>query len=384
MAEAPPIYPGYPGGSKSRVNRAGDKLRVGALEQEDLAVVEEWRAAHRAVLNTFQAILRNRTRNTDITVAQRHKRKRTISDKLQRLPGMQLSRMDDVAGCRLIFSSIRELHEFRSQFHAAHFDHVRRNDLDKYDYIKHPKVNRSQFHAAHFDHVRRNDLDKYDYIKHPKVTGYRGIHDVYEYNGRSNVGKGLAGLYVEIQYRTLVQHAWATAVELIGFVTESQPKFQQGDRRYENAMALASEILARAFEKSKGPFPDEDDRELVRRFSALDQEIGLLRTLRGLNAADKAVTENRNAILIFSAAGDLEVQTYRDATNALQALFNLEKQHPDRDVVLVRADTNDEVRLAFKNYFSDAKDFIRLVENGCAKLSATRRVSRRILKARHR
>ena len=355
MAEAPPIYPGYPGGSKSRVNRAGDKLRVGALEQEDLAVVEEWRAAHRAILNTFQAILRNRTRNTDITVAQRHKRKRTISDKLQRLPGMQLSRMDDVAGCRLIFSSIRELHEFRSQFHAAHFDHV-----------------------------RRNDLDKYDYIKHPKVTGYRGIHDVYEYNVRSNVGKGLAGLYVEIQYRTLVQHAWATAVELIGFVTESQPKFQQGDRRYENAMALASEILARAFEKSKGPFPDEDDRELVRRFSALDQEIGLLRTLRGLNAADKAVTENRNAILIFSAAGDLEVQTYRDATNALQALFNLEKQHPDRDVVLVRADTNDEVRLAFKNYFSDAKDFIRLVENGCAKLSATRRVSRRILKARHR
>lgn len=345
----------YPGGSKSRVNRAGDSVRMGNPSEEDLRVIEEWRAAHRAVLNTFQAILRNRTRGTNIAVAQRHKRKRTIFDKLQRLPGMRLARMDDVAGCRLIFRTLRELYEFRARFHKARFNHV-----------------------------RRNDLDKYDYIKAPKPTGYRGIHDVYEYDVQSDIGKALAGLYVEIQYRTLVQHAWATAVELIGFVTESQPKFQQGDKRYENAMALASEILARASENTKGPFPDLSDRELVRRFLALDNEIGLLRTLRGLNAADKAVTENRNAILMFSAAGDLEVQTYRDATDAIRTLFELEKRHVDRDIVLVRADTSDEVRLAFRNYFSDARDFIKLIENGCAKLSSAGKPERRPLKMRRK
>jgi len=42
---------------------------------------------------------------------------------------------------------------------------------------------------------------------------------------------------------------------------------------------------------------------------------------------------------------------------------------PDCDMVLVRADTGDEVRLAFKNYFSDATDFIRLVEAGCQALT---------------
>ena len=330
----------FPGGSKSRVNRAGENVRAGTATPEDASVIETWRAAHRGVLNTFQAILRNRTRGTDISVAQRHKRKRTIFDKLRRQPRMQLARMDDVAGCRLIFKNVEALYAFREDF------------LD-----------------ARFNHKRRNDLDKYDYITSPKRTGYRGIHDVYEYDVRSEVGKPLAGLYVEIQYRTLVQHAWATAVELIGFVTHSQPKFQEGDKRYETAMALASEILARAFEKSIGPYPDLDDGEVIRRFVALDQELGLLRTLRGLNAADKAVTENRNAILIFTAAGDLEVQTFRDATDALQALFALEKTYPDRDIVLVRADTSDDVRLAFKNYFSDARDFIGLVEDGCAKLS---------------
>jgi len=268
---------------------------------------------------------------------------------------MQLSRMDDIAGCRLIFRNVKELYAFRSQFHTARFNHK-----------------------------RRNDLDKYDYIKTPKRTGYRGVHDVYEYDVRSDVGRALAGLYVEIQYRTLVQHAWATAVELIGFVTESQPKFQAGDRRYEQAMALASEVLARAFEDRKGPFPILEDREVVKQFLRLDRELGLVRTLRGLNAADKAVTENRNAILIFDTLGGLEVRSYRDATEALQALFGLEKQYPDRDIVLVRADTSDEVRIAFKNYFSDARDFIKLVEEGCAKLSHVTQLQRKPVRSRRR
>ena len=98
-----PLVKAFPGGSKSRVNRAGDSARNSSASLDDLSVIDEWRSAHRPVLNTFQAILRNRTRGKDITVAQRHKRKRTIFDKLLRLPRMELSRMDDVAGCRLIF-----------------------------------------------------------------------------------------------------------------------------------------------------------------------------------------------------------------------------------------------------------------------------------------
>lgn len=333
------IAPTFPGGSKSRVNRAGDNVRKGIASSEDLHVIDEWRAAHRGVLNTFQAILRNRTRGTGITVAQRHKRKRTIFDKLLRLPQMQLSRMDDVAGCRLIFKNLKALNSFRADFHRARFNHE-----------------------------RRNDLNKYDYIKHPKETGYRGIHDVYEYDVNSAVGQRLAGLYVEIQYRTLVQHAWSTAVEVIGFITESQPKFQKGDKRYEHAMALASEILSRTHEGLKGPYPHVPDRELTAAFLALDKELGLLRTLRGLNTAKREVSAKRNAILIFSSTGELEVRSFRDAPDALRALFLLEREMPDRDIVLVRADTSDEVRLAFRNYFSDAREFIRLLESGCSKL----------------
>lgn len=252
---------------------------------------------------------------------------------------MQLARMDDIAGCRLIFKNIDELNKFRSNFHNARFNHE-----------------------------RRNTTDKYDYIQTPKNTGYRGIHDVYTYDVNSIAGKSSTGLYIEIQYRTLVQHAWATAVEVVGFITASQPKFQKGDKRYEYAMALASEVLARAHENLKGPFPNKNDREVLAEFLELDNELQLLQTLRGLNQAKSEVTDKKNTILIFSETGDLEIRSYRYATDALRALLELEKKFPKNDIVLVRADTSEDVRLAFRNYFSDAREFIRLIDSACTKL----------------
>ncbi|PIQ99966.1 MAG: (p)ppGpp synthetase [Nitrospinae bacterium CG11_big_fil_rev_8_21_14_0_20_45_15] len=330
----------FPGGSKSRVNKAGNNVRNKQPSPEDWMVIEEWRAAHRAVLNTFQASLRGRTRSTKIVVAQRHKRKSTIVGKLDRLPEMQLARMDDVAGFRLIFPSINDLCLFRQKFHKAKFKHR-----------------------------LRNEIDKYDYIKCPKQTGYRGIHDVYEYDVNSEVGRPLKGLLVEVQYRTFIQHSWATAVEIIGFITESQPKFEQGDSRYQNAMALCSEIIARSHEDSNGPFPELEDKVLVEEFLEVEKELSLLKTLRSLRAVKEQATVNRNAILIFSKFKKLEIRTYPLATDALRDLFKLEKEMPENDIVLVKADKSEDIRLAFKNYFSDVNDFVKLIEKGCQDLS---------------
>ena len=134
-------------------------------------------------------------------------------------------------------------------------------------------------------------------------------------------------------------------------------------------MKMASEILARAHEDMKGPLPEIDVRSLVANFLAAEKDLGLLQMLRGLNSVDKIISAKRNAILIISEGKPLEVKQYRDAPDALRALFELEKEMPDRDIVLVRADTSEDVRLAFKNYFSDARDFLGLIDDGCARLS---------------
>lgn len=332
----------FPGGSKSRVNRAGQALANGRASHEDNRVFEEWRAAHRGVLNTFQAILRTRARGHEITVAQRHKRRATILDKLHRHEGMALARMDDVAGCRLIFRDIDALVQFRDSMHKARFRHS-----------------------------LRNQKDKYDYIKSPKATGYRGIHDVYEYDVNSRAGEALRGLLVEIQYRTLIQHSWATAVEVIGLITKSQPKFERGDSRYTEAMAYASEILARVHENRRGPFPDMSDRSVVAAFRRLDRDLKLLTLLRGVRAADTTLTRGGDVILIFNEDGSLEVHSFASSPLALFELFRLEKKLDQKDIVLVRGATSHDVRLAYQNYFGDTSDFIQLVTDACDSLSHT-------------
>ncbi len=246
--------------------------------------------------------------------------------------------MDDVAGCRLIFPSLAELYEFRGSIHNAHFNHI-----------------------------LKNDLDKYDYLKRPKETGYRGVHDVYSYDANSEHGRPYKGLLIELQYRTFHQHAWATAVEVVGLITKSQPKFQQGDKRYEEALSLASEIIARAFESAFSCHSTLTNEELVVRFLDLDAKIGMMGMLRALNSADSEVSEKKNVILIFGDES-LETRTYRDATDALRELFRLEKERPGHDIVLVRADSAEEVRIAFRNYFTDAREFVHLIDRGCEML----------------
>jgi putative GTP pyrophosphokinase len=151
-----------PWGSKENINRAGESLRKGEVDEKEAMVLEAWRNAHNYILNTFQAILRQRTRGKGIVVAQRLKRRTTIVDKLSRENSMRLARMDDIAGCRLIFPDYRSLDLFRAAFHRATFKHKRKN---------HPF--------------------KYHYIKQPRASGYRGIHDIYEYNTTSPTGARL-------------------------------------------------------------------------------------------------------------------------------------------------------------------------------------------------
>jgi len=226
-------------------------------------------------------------------------------------------------------------------------------------------------HQARFKHTLKNEPDKYDYISHPKNTGYRGIHDVYEYNVNSDAGKNLKGLLVELQYRTLIQHSWATAVEVIGLITKSQPKFERGDTRFTEAMSYASEILARAHENIVGPYPDINSRQLVFEFKKLDRELRLLQTLQGVRVADQILTKGGDIILSFKENGTLEVRSFSSAPAALLELFSLEEHAHNDDIVLVRGASSHDVRIAYQNYFGDTNDFIQLVNDGCRKLATS-------------
>ncbi len=331
--------------SRGRVNHAGRAIRRDESSYEDHVVVENFRRSHSHILNAFQASLRSRARNKDVTVAQRLKRKYTIYDKLKRRPNFSLTEMQDIAGCRLIFKNTNDLYDFRASYLSARFNHVL---------------------------LTQND--RFDYMTSPKSDGYRGLHDVYEYKASRISGSPWNKLRIELQYRTIYQHAWATAVEVAGLLTDNEHKFGRAAAEYEEFFCLASEMIARTFEASNSCRPDVSLRELVSRFHEVDREIGLLNLFRQYNRVAPSVYGiDRNAILIFNKRADPEKRTemlrfssFSDAVKKLGELehANFAKEDP-YDVVLVRSVTgtsSGSIESAFRNYFADTREFVSYIE----------------------
>jgi putative GTP pyrophosphokinase len=158
----------------------------------------------------------------------------------------------------------------------------------------------------------------------------------------------------------------------VGFVTTHQPKFNRGDDAHIQFFRLASEIIARAYENNYSCFADLSDQQLVAMFTALDRQINLMSTLRNLHRVDKEVANKKVCILMFSERG-LDVRVYSDMSEATRALFQLEQEDPIPDIVLVRANTWQEIRSAYRNYFSDAHDFVGLIDAGLDALGRTER-----------
>ncbi|MFM7631157.1 MAG: hypothetical protein ACKO43_05030, partial [Alphaproteobacteria bacterium] len=76
--------------SKARIDLAGNNIRNNCAQDEDIKIIENWRASHNHILNSWQATLRNRISklNYNVVFAQRLKRRKTIYDKLIREPSM--------------------------------------------------------------------------------------------------------------------------------------------------------------------------------------------------------------------------------------------------------------------------------------------------------
>lgn len=332
--------------SSSRIKTAGKRLRDETASLDDVLALENWRASHAYVLNIFQTNLRNRARGRDVTVAQRLKRRPTILDKLKREPTMQLNTMHDIAGCRLIFDNQSSLLEFRSKLREGRSSHI----------------------------IKYREEDRYNYLDRPKPSGYRGIHDVYEYKVVNSTGEKWNGLHVEIQSRTIYQHAWATAVEAADLVTSSRIKFSRAEQEYEDFFRFCSEIIARVFEGSRSCLQNLSDTDIVNGFRHLENQTGLLVTLRNLKKSSSSLRLKTNSILIFrtTAKDDespLKIETFETVNKAVERYNHLEKEMSGvADIVLVRAENADNIRDAFRNYFSDVHDFLSYMDFGLARL----------------
>lgn len=317
--------------SKGSIERAGKAMAQCRATEEDERIVQYWRDCHAYVLNTFQGTLRRWIRDSPYVLVQRLKRLNTVRDKLQTGRSKDIASMHDLAGCRIIFPSVHDLHAYRKEFH-------------------------SKTRAQH-EYVSK---DRYDYLTNPKPTGYRGMHDVFRYKVGAGPGDAWNGLRVEIQYRTQAQHAWATAVEISDLIDHSRVKFVRGsDLERERLFVLASEHIARNAEGMRGAVPNISDSELLSELQSIEQSLGVFSRLRAVSASEVLVPNSKNLVLTFS--DQLTIDGFRSARQAMEQRNYIELFEPDKDVVYIRAEKPSEVANAFRNYFRDAKAFISLL-----------------------
>jgi hypothetical protein len=195
--------------SGSQVKKAGSTIRKfmrGDHNDVDrvfaaIDLMEAWRRAHYTPLVTANNGLRSRARTVGVTaeITQRLKRRQTILEKLRREPTLDLSRMQDIGGCRAVVGTIDDLRKLERQ--------VRNGRLKVVDYS--------------------------DYIESPRASGYRGVHIVVRYGERN----------VEIQLRTETMHRWALAAEgYSGQIGENLK--QDGDHPIQQFLAVASDMMA--------------------------------------------------------------------------------------------------------------------------------------------
>ena len=311
-------------------------------------IIQNWRMSHAFPLNTFQMGLRQRAKRLDseAIIAQRMKRFSSLMNKLVRYPHMKLSQMQDLGGCRAIFKNVSQVRSIYSRYQS--------------------KYQSTGYLFAIGSH-RSDHLKCYDYISNPKADGYRGIHLVGRYSARKKSQEPWNGQRIEIQLRSRLQHAFATAVETVTTFTREPLKFGAGPEEWRRFFSLMGSAIAVREKTTLVENTPRDIRDLTLELKDATIELSVVRRFRTwtkmLRAMPRISTGAFKWLLMVLNVEEntIRVTGYADRGKAQDALMKLEKSDKASklDVVLVWVKSINDLRAAYPNYYADTKEFVR-------------------------
>lgn len=228
--------------SKSQVDKLGDRLRGGAVIDDDLMLLDRYR---RSFSDAYEIVVREiRNRLGLEATGRQEKTKDAIIAKLRR-QNTRLSQMQDIAGCRIVVPDLLSQNEVVERLKSV------------------------------FD---RTEID--DRREHPS-HGYRAVHVIVIESGK----------LVEVQVRTSLQHLWAVISEKLAGTVDINIKYGQGDRDTililnkmsqkitEHELAEASHLKIMA---SDDLDPDEEHREGPKLYEIMMSRISIIQMLEAV------------------------------------------------------------------------------------------------------
>lgn len=338
--------------TRKQIERAGKcVIDLNATDEEKeqaVDILNNWRSSHAYPIQVIGDELRQLNQNA--IIARRLKRLESITGKLERFPEMSLYKMQDLGGCRVIVDTIEQVYEALEKYKSSGISHILKKEND--------------------------------YIQKPKISGYRSYHVVYQFQSKDKDVYN-KGILIEIQFRTKLQHIWATAVEIMGIYTKSQLKSSKGDERILRFFTLSSSIFALQENTPVCPGTPSEYSDIIHEMKQLNKELNIVDKLSAISLAIKHTDnvmqeqgyyllqldyENRGLRVTGFEISQIELATR--IYNSLEKQNNL-----NRDTVLVAAESFSTLQEAYQNYFTDISQFVKLMkqllanDNSLAKIS---------------
>jgi hypothetical protein len=325
--------PSLTSSSKSQIVKAGKTLAgtITSIDDEVRAafrIAHDWRREHVVPMHRLRGQLSGRVRamRCDGTTAARLKRMQSIRKKLSRTHHT-LYQMQDLAGCRAIVGNMNDVAALLARY---------RDEQTGYA-------------------ILRED----DHIIRPKPSGYRSHHLVLK--PEIPDGAEFGRQYIELQIRTRLQHAWATAVEAVGLARAEDLKGSRGNADWLRFFRLMSAEFAR---EEGCPIGDDVPRsaaERVAELRGLNGRLNAVMTLENFNSAISETAGNYSPsdryflIHYDSSERTVRVTSHPSIPNGYETLEN--RDSDSVSTVLVEVDRVEDLKQAYPNYFLDVKLF---------------------------
>ena len=175
----------------------------------------------------------------------------SIIEKLNRFGGIELSRMQDIGGLRIVVPTIDDIKKVHDRL-------LRKTSTLSLSNEK--------------DYINTDG---------PKDDGYRSVHMIFKYKSKKH--PELAQYNIEIQIRTQLQHCWGTTVETLGMIDKESYKTGKGEFKTKRFLLLVSALFAL---KEKTKIPDAlakvSPLEIAKEIEDIDNELNITRKLQGV------------------------------------------------------------------------------------------------------
>lgn len=344
----------------SRVDLAGTALANKVDTKDDQKVINNWRWSHLRPLIALRVTMDHRTRACDQKgfVAQRLKRFESIAIKLKDKPRLTLSTLQDIGGCRAVLPDVSKVRALIAACKGAR-----------------------EVSAKLVPTLER------DYIDRPKSDGYRSVHLVYEYESTTHQLRAYDGMKLELQVRTELQHAWATAVEIASTYTTKTRRYSEISPDWKTFFSLASAAIAMAERSPPVPETPSDRDDLQRRLGALTATLNADTTLAGWRTATEvAKGEGRVGaaghflLSLDTAKRSINVRWYPKTATAEAARNSLltETKRPNLQTVVVSAKSLSVLRRAYPNYFVHTEKFLFFLRGFLSETSLGSRIAAKL------